>query len=361
MANVPILLADLLLSSETQPNHRVALPTVGDLPTPSPLTRTAYPSGLMQKLFVLNDHAMVAWSGTYIAAVTVLKELKEKFSQQPINGPSVKKFFNEFGAENLKGLQFIGVFRDGNGVSTFGYDTYNFTHEHFGECHIGGSGAGRLIQKLYSERTHEVAGGTLRDVDHAVTYALTTASEFIGEELLTNASLEQHFGGGFEVGTVTTNGAEKVGDILHIFWVWNENENEDPKLLPTIIKSDYLDQNLIIQRIHQVQDKQSSQWLLDDHLVSVVLPPTTSIRDTLLKPPPPDLNCRFLCCYHFRTSEARLVTATTTLYQSGTKQGPVKFNDTENQIRIHFDLDHFKKEFEIVKDVLSTDRQNTSA
>ena len=256
VADVPILLGDLLVSSAIPPEKPLLIPTRGDVFT-NP-DKSIHPTSLLQKICIINDNLMVAWSGSVIVAKTVLSAFKEKFSNKLVDEPSIQSVVDDIGGEYLKGTQFIGLAKHKEGgLTRFSYRDYTFEHAYFGQCHVGGSGADRFMEVLRESGPLDIAGGSAGDTDLAISHALTTAQTFLArelfsEEIVAEELFEEQFGGGFEVGVLTINGAEKVGDILHLIWTWDENNDAVPKLMPTFIKSDYIGKDLVVRRLHQV-------------------------------------------------------------------------------------------------------------
>ncbi|MGH7886799.1 MAG: hypothetical protein ACREPG_02965, partial [Candidatus Binatia bacterium] len=71
------------------------------------------------------------------------------------------------------------------------------------------------------------------------------------------------------------------------------------------------------------------------------------------RPAPPDLNCRYLCNCYFSVASDGTVSRTSSIYHSPQKNGPVRFEMSANRIGMQFDLQHFEKEWEFVRQALS--------
>jgi hypothetical protein len=159
-----------------------------------------------------------------------------------------------------------------------------------------------------------------------------------------------HFGGGFEIGAITQNGAEKVGDALNLFWRYDPNRSKVPLLEPVMIKWDYVGDDLIVQRLAQ-QRHASGAFELKEHIVSVIAPPD--------RPPVfaassvPDLNCRYLCATYYAVDKHNMVRTTSFIFHAGDrKEGPLRFRHEGDKLRMDFDLEHYAKEWDLVKDAL---------
>lgn len=100
----------------------------------------------------------------------------------------------------------------------------------------------------------------MRDIDYAVSGTLRFAAEFLIEEVLGGLQ-EMRFGGAFEIGTITRDGAEKVGDFLNLFWPYNKSQTKQ-SINPVMIKSDYIGDDLIIQRlVIRSLSRRASLWI----------------------------------------------------------------------------------------------------
>jgi hypothetical protein len=68
--NVPILMGDILVSSETDRGQDVHIPTVGNKNVASKYKA----SNLTQKLIIINDYLVVGWAGSLITAKTIIRD-----------------------------------------------------------------------------------------------------------------------------------------------------------------------------------------------------------------------------------------------------------------------------------------------
>lgn len=342
IANVPVLFGDLLVSSSKPPPKPVSLPAIGTIDNSK--SRERYPAGLRQKICAISDRLIIAYAGPVVAAASVVRGLRERFANSEVDSMRLDRFFQEYGVYDLKESQFIGLFFDGQRLTSFGINTYNFSDPYLGECHFGGSGAGKLLLAAQAGEVARHIVGTMRDVDNATSTALAFATDFLGEEMLGGLQ-ETHFGGAFEIGLLTKDGAEKVDDFLNLFWVYDRDRAAVPLLLPTMIKSDYRGGDLIVQRLEQSKGKNGA-YVLSDHVVAVISPPDRAPVDR--RPTPPDINCKTLCNFYFAPIDDMTARRTHSIYYAHDKKGPVQFLGDGKTITFKFDLAHFKKEWEIV-------------
>ncbi len=343
-----MLFGDLLVSSSRPPGIEISLPAIGTIAAAADSRREYHPVGLRQKVCVISDRLMIAWAGTQFVAQSVIKGLRERFISAPVTWTSLDEFFREYGVYELKDVQFIGLYRDNGSVTSFGIHTHNFSDPVLGQCHVGGSGAGKLLAAMDSPSAQRHIEGAVRDVDTAVTSALTFATEFLVEELLAGLQ-ETHFGGGFEIGALTQNGAEKVGDVLNLFWTYDSTQGKNPLLMPVMIKWDYIGEDLIVQRLRQERNGQGV-YELPEHVISVITAPDREPGSR--RPIPPDLNCRYLCNCYFSFVDHDTVRRTSSVYHAAGKSGPVRFEDSGGELHLTFDLRHFEREWEFVRNAL---------
>jgi hypothetical protein len=148
----PILLGDLLISSEIAPTRPVVLPTVGALPEDLVPAGTYHITGAAQKICVINVRLAVAWAGRQICARHVVRKMGKYFSKRRIDGASLERFFRSQETKHLEQLQIICWYRNEQGLNSFGVNTTNIETDKFDHCHVGGTGTGDFIELLYAER-----------------------------------------------------------------------------------------------------------------------------------------------------------------------------------------------------------------
>ena len=100
-------------------------------------------------------------------------------------------------------------------------------------------------------------------------------------------------------------------------------------------------------------DDKVGGWVSDDETVFIVRCPTEPEYVSPHEVQLPDLNFRFLCSYYLGIGESGIGTSATTLHHSRRGRGPITVEEVGNKIHFHFDLEHFKKEWEIVTTQLS--------
>lgn len=346
IANVAMLFGDLLLSSESPPAHALSLPAIGTIAPPKNSNRQYHPVGLNQKVCTINDNLMIAWSGSQFVARSVMKGLREAFSKTTVTWPRLDEFFNDYGVYNLKDSQFIGLYVENGGHSSFGINTRNFDHPILGRSHVGGSGAEKLVAvaELVAGPMH--IEGEMRDVDMAITASLTFATQFLAEEMLAGLQ-ETYFGGGFEIGTITQAGAEKVSDILNMFWRYDPKQSNTPLLTPVLIKWDYIGNDLVVQRI-KMEEIGERAFGTTEHIVSVVTAP--DLKPVNQRPIPPDLNCSYLCNLFYFVQPDLTARSISSVFHSGPKNGPMQFQYREGELAtVTLNSAHFEKEWGFVR------------
>jgi hypothetical protein len=118
-----------------------------------------------------------------------------------------------------------------------------------------------------------------------------------------------------------------------------------------MIKSDYIGDDLIIQRL-RVLERAVGNYELPEHFISVIPAPD---RDPVnSRPAIPDLNCRYLCNCYYSVISDNTIERISTVYHSQQKKGPVRFEDSKDQLALTFDLEHFEKEWQLVGTALDS-------
>jgi hypothetical protein len=347
IAGIPTLFGDLLISSPKPSAAAVSLPAIGTINTPDS-QREYHPVQLQQKVCIISNELVIAWAGAQFIAKSVIKGLRERFANAHVTRDSLFQFFDEYGLLTMTSCQFAGLLLEHGQVTCFGVHTDHHNHSVLGECYVGGSGAAKLLAAAKPRSGPKQVEGMIRDVDDAVNEQLLFATRFLIEEYLAGLQ-DTYFGGGFEIGAITENGAEKVGYILTLFWRYDPNQNEVPLLEPMMIKWDYIDDDLIVQRLVQARNS-SGAFELKEHTVSAIAPPDRT--PVFGRPYFPDLNWKYLCSSYYRVDEGNTARTTTSVFRSGKKDGPLRFTREGGQLHMDFDLEHFAKEWEFVRAAL---------
>lgn len=146
-----MLVGDILLSSDEVIGKSIDLPLTGDVRNIFPEGSGFVPTGLRRKLVVIGDNLALGWSGTRIAAKTVIKEMIEQSGKTPFTRETLDAFIKNIDDIILEqGFSFVGFLRDPETSRFFKFNSYThedpkeFTSEN-GSAIIIGSGGDDLL------------------------------------------------------------------------------------------------------------------------------------------------------------------------------------------------------------------------
>ncbi len=348
----PILLGDLLLASELKTSRPLALPTLGKLPENFQLRDPYQITGTSQKISIVSPRLTVAWSGRRIYAHHIIRNMKIHFSKRSIDYDSLEKFFNSQKRKYLDDLQFICWFDNiEKGLNSFGVNTVNIDTEKYGHCHVGGTGAGDLIDLLYATNQFEQIQGAPSIVQRGVGQTLALVSNILANEIRTGANLATYYGGGMEIATYRDGCFQKIGDILHLFWVYGENENKDSiRFIPTIYKVDYLKENLVIRRLSIGFNEDKANIEMENYSTFVLSPVLKCAKNKIkdlrdLR----DLNAKFFVNHILVKGKDGNYSAKATIHYSHARESPFRITQTKAGFVASFHKEFFQGELERVK------------
>jgi hypothetical protein len=154
----PVLIGDLMLSGPELSQRSLSIPTIGDSRNVFPEGSGTVLTGLIQKVNVLSDNFMIAWAGRAFVARTVIRELNELASREPLNLQKLDQFLECFRqSKDGNNAQFIGCLRDSSKIISFGLGGTCFDTPRWGQVRTAGSG-GEDIQSLF--RGFELSEGS---------------------------------------------------------------------------------------------------------------------------------------------------------------------------------------------------------
>ena len=154
--------------------------------------------GTRKKSHLISKNFVVAWTGSRLAASTVLRELNSQFREQNVTRAGVEDFFTNYDTSQLGALEvhLVGWIID-DGPHCFLWNNL-YPHELFYDSsHVDGSGAPaskRLLKRKLESR------GSVGDskIKQAIFYSLSKYATLIGHEIV-GLNHQLHFGFGFEL------------------------------------------------------------------------------------------------------------------------------------------------------------------
>jgi hypothetical protein len=268
-----MLISDLLLSGPEPLGQKFAIPTVGDVKTVFGEGSGFTPTRLNQKVALIGDDLVLAWTGSRLEARTIIKELIEKNMQQPLSKDSLADYFKSVDPRALKAVGFLGFLKEASGIIQLGLNCETFASELFGEVGFLGSGSNDI--KPFFEELPEFPIPPKQKLSmQAVSnsFALSLSGLLLSIEIANRRSLLQFYGGGYEIVTAVEGNFRKLDDVTYLFWFVQVIDDKIGLSLDRVFKYSYQDDVLIIRTEDLTPSENMKGLILTNSFVSVVPP-----------------------------------------------------------------------------------------
>jgi hypothetical protein len=262
----PLLIGDVLLSSEKRHGLKVVLPLVGNINEVLAKHAQPFQVAFSQKVNILSDRLAVAWSGPMIEAKRGVGALSRLSSRPNL---SLDDIGGELTAihEQIAHLQLVGTLlgeaKDSMRAAhcfTLGMQRTDLPNA--GPVLAAGTGRDFFLDLLHRANWTDSGRGNEFQVAHVLLGALTN------EEYRTGTTILNRWGGGFEAVTCPHGQFEKIGDVLHTFWTMREHENDSLTLMPMFYKTMYWRDALIVRSARLEEASTDTFRLVSNALVS---------------------------------------------------------------------------------------------
>lgn len=322
----PMLVADLLLSGQPLPGVIVSVPTVDDLSVAFPPGSPLMPRKLCQKIAVISENLVVGWAGGYDTARAVIGELWRLDVAQRFTNESLQRHLDDLDPYSI-GL--VGFIRDpDNRIAQFGRSYFNMDTQLFGKVGLLGSGLDDFEKFLrQTQQLPEAKNLPMNALQRSIGFGLQMTGSLLRIELESPASLQQFYGGGYEIAVSELGKFKKLDDVTYVFW-WVETDG--PKLRGGLVPSrafrySYKDDLL---RIRSVAFVPAGTRTIAREQLFLVPPVYRDVRpDEEADQSLPPLNARWLCNYFLvRFGDGRLVIYAKLVYQPQEKRW-LRFED----------------------------------
>ena len=297
----PILMGDVLISGPEIPGKQIHIPTIGSIDSVFPEGSGFTVIGLRQKLCILNDILAVGWSGTLVAAQTIIKQLMRASAERNFTLDDVMRFWEHEADKTCKeNVSIIGLIKNGDLINSFGFNYLNLHSERFGNVILSGSGSHAMADSLARLGPSPEYPPNINVLEKAVATALTIATDMLGQELISPQGLLNYFGGGIELISLVKGRFTKIGDITYLFWYVNEdNEHNITFSLPeTALKFAYYEDILLVRKAEFKAGGKILQLKCDDNRVYIIESILQHFDGSKVKNLPiPSFNSRWTCHY----------------------------------------------------------------
>jgi hypothetical protein len=252
-ANVPILVGDLVVSSDEIAGHVAHLPTTGKIHGVFPPGSEYTIVSLRQKIAIVSPNCAIGFAGPMLMASHVVKELRKIGQQRPLQPDDIPAVVNEARREmKVEPVSLVGWLHLGSSVDGIQAGAKVLETERFGRVIAAGTGVDQLEDWLKpgsrGPTMENLCGDAIQD---AVSRALSLIGVFLQAEVRTAETLLNYFGGGFEICWFNGSRFLKVGDITFALWeVFETGDGLHFMPGPTcVLKQDYDDDLLLIQSL----------------------------------------------------------------------------------------------------------------
>jgi hypothetical protein len=295
----PLLIGDVLLSSQKRTGLKATLPLVGNINDVLAIHGQPFEVAFCQKVNILSDRLAVAWAGPMIESERALRALS-LLSTRP------NLILDDIGCEltvireRIANLQLVGtLLGEARGSMrtahhfTLGVPDANVAN--IGRVLAAGTGRDFFLNLLGKSNWTNSGAGNEFQVAHVLLCAL------VNEEYRTARTILNRWGGGFEAVSCSqrTGQFEKVGDILHTFWKMREHEDKSLALTPMFYKTTYWRDALII-RFARLEEAGADTFRLASNDLTLIPPLLKQVDDyDLNELGSVDFSYRAICCHIF--------------------------------------------------------------
>jgi hypothetical protein len=183
---------------------------------------------LCQKIAIVDDNIVVAWGNDPRAAIDFISELKDCCKRERFDTDRFKEYLKSQPKYTWDSLSLTGFVVDTNGDwVSFGCGCREIQSPSLGKIFVLGRGSALMKKHLMGNAESTVIRGADGNLAfEALIYGMSIAGNFLTMEQFACESLDQMFGGGYEIATLSYDNFVKPGG-LYAFWRGTVNENDN--------------------------------------------------------------------------------------------------------------------------------------
>lgn len=333
----PMLMGDLLLSIKDPSASPVPIPTVEDLSKVFPAGSICVPSGLCQKIIVLSDTFALGWAGNLGVARDIITEVWQKNAESHFTRKTLQEHFDALDESVWENFGLVGFLEDDAGMMSFSCDnTTKFRTPLLGEVALLGSGTAGVRKVLEGIPSLPVGmGRTPNTLELSVSFGLQISGVLLNFEIATLDTLNDLYGGGYEIATILNQKLAKVDDITYLFWQASVDAKGGVRISRLPLKAcrySYHNDILLI-RSAKFEDKENIRAF--EQRLFVVSP---VYRDPDLKElqkiTSPSFNARYLCNYFLipKSQKEAAIFGMVTFKERAEDEKLIKFEETATDV-----------------------------
>jgi len=247
----PVIFGDLLISGPGRPSLVPNTPIAGEVTNIRTGSQRSGP-GFDQKVVLLGDHCVIAWTGNVAFARTVISELRTMASAAPLSITIIETYLAQLDPTLKDEVSFVDWVRESGVFRQFWYRADIAESAMFGRISAGGSAATDFVKlgSQISEGPANVQGEMPNSLERAITSMISATSLLLRAELSSPSNVLHHFGRGYEIATFVGDKFAKVGDIAFVSWVADVYDGKVTLSGPQfILKQDYAGELLLLHAL----------------------------------------------------------------------------------------------------------------
>ena len=363
----PVVFGDLLVTGNTSNPRTVAVPAVGEVHDFFEGSGWSI-LGLQQKVTLISDRCMLAWSGGWLGAKVAIAELREMAAKTQLTADCVRAFLSADSDVSRHETSFVGWVHEesGNRFAQFRHDAEVINAGSLGRMSLQGTGS-EAIKELVElwKGLEERATGEVNSAVRAIATGFSMSSILLRAELHGGDSaptLRAMFGGGYEVGAYFNGAFRKVSNLTFLIWRAQVTAEGVNLTLPELLlKQTYLNDVLMLRSARVLSDGHSEPQLVDEQGHMIL--PMYEVRE---KPTRHDIaaisfQSPILChCFLVSGNEANdLMIYTKVQYTRSPSMSPVRIEDAEGRFAMGFQDQFLRETAESIREGM-TRRPKTS-
>lgn len=244
MGDYPVLIGDVLLSGEKESGPQ-SLPAIG--PVPHSLTDDfgIVVAGVRQKINILHDRLALAWSGSFVAAYTLARKLKEYANENELSTEAVSEIIRM----NSNDLACILILLEGERTHYLWKNVQMIELQQFSHVRFAGSGSRYFIKIMKALDGSEPVSGA-PDAFHPIGTALTIASQCVGREMFTLNTLLERWGGAIEICFPAMGKLQKLNNVAFLHVLYDGDQPSDGfNFAPRVLINRYCNDSLVCRAV----------------------------------------------------------------------------------------------------------------
>ena len=295
----PAIFGVVPVADRERPESETGGPIAGE----PPIGAIAESNGLVpqssQKIVLLGDNCVIAWTGNVDVAREVIGDLQAIASKALLSMPIVDACFSKLGPKAKDEVSFVGWVKEGEVFHQFWYRADIAQGPMFGRISAAGSGATDFVKQAaqIAGGSLDVIGGAPASLVRAVSSMLSATSLLTQAQLSSQADSRLAFREGYEIATYVGDKFAKIGDIAWVFWTADIEEGQielgGPRL---VLKQDYAGESLLLRVLRIQRDGVSSDPPLVEETKQVISPFGPAVDEALSNDISwPSLEAAFTC------------------------------------------------------------------